>query len=99
MPAPHTRRNPLRPIESATETQLMTCAHGHHHHHPHHLADGKMGWAVLITAAFVLGEGVAGFLGHSVALLSDAGHNLADALALLFSWYALRVASRPSNST
>ncbi len=58
-----------------------------------------MGWAVLLTAAFVIGEGVAGFLGHSVALLSDAGHNLADAVALLFSWYALRVASRPSNAT
>ena len=60
----------------------MACSHGHHHH-GHHLADGKMGWAVLITAAFVLGEGIAGFFGHSVALLSVAGHNLADALAML----------------
>jgi cobalt-zinc-cadmium efflux system protein len=78
----------------------MTCSHGHHHHgHHHQLADGKMGWAVLLTLAFVIGEGLAGFLGHSVALLGDAGHNLADALALLFSWYALRIASRPSNST
>ena len=80
----------------------MPCDHDHPHDHGHHhhaLPDGKMGLAVFITAAFVLGEGIAGFLGHSVALLSDAGHNLADALALLFSWYALRVASRPSNST
>jgi len=58
-----------------------------------------MGWAVLLTLAFVIGEGLAGFFGHSVALLGDAGHNLADALALLFSWYALRIASRPSSST
>jgi len=76
----------------------MGCAHGHHDHH-HGLADGKMGWAVLLTLGFVIGEGLAGVLGHSVALLSDAGHNFADALALLFSWYALRVASRPSNAT
>jgi cobalt-zinc-cadmium efflux system protein len=75
----------------------MGCSHGHHH--GHHLVDGKMGWAVLLTLGFVVGEGLAGMLGHSVALLSDAGHNLADALALLFSWYALRVATRPSNPT
>jgi cobalt-zinc-cadmium efflux system protein len=73
----------------------MSCEHGHHHGL---IAGGKMGWAVLLTVAFVVGEGVAGLLGHSVALLSDAGHNLADALALLFSWYALRVASRPSSA-
>ncbi|HEY8747818.1 MAG TPA: cation diffusion facilitator family transporter [Tepidisphaeraceae bacterium] len=78
----------------------MSCEHGHHHHDHHGLiAGGKMGWAVLLTVAFVVGEGLAGLLGHSVALLSDAGHNLADALALLFSWYALRVASRPSSAT
>jgi cobalt-zinc-cadmium efflux system protein len=48
---------------------------------------------------FVVGESLAGWLGHSVALLSDAGHNLADALALLFSWYAIRAARRPSTAT
>src|SRR6185295_5769365 len=31
------------------------------------------------------------------ALLSDAGHNMADAAALGFSWYALRAARKPSH--
>lgn len=57
-----------------------------------------MGWAVLLTLVFVVGESIAGWYGHSIALISDAGHNLADALALLFSWYAVRVAGRPSTS-
>jgi cobalt-zinc-cadmium efflux system protein len=57
-----------------------------------------MGLAVLLTLLFVVAEAIAGWLGHSLALFSDAGHNLADALALLFSWYALRVASRPSTA-
>ena len=33
-----------------------------------------------------------------MVLLSDAGHNLADALALIFSWYALRLAGKPADA-
>jgi cobalt-zinc-cadmium efflux system protein len=56
-----------------------------------------MGTAVAITLAFVVAEAAAGWFGHSLALLSDAGHNLADAAALAFSWYALRMAAKPSH--
>ena len=34
----------------------------------------------------------------SLALLSDAGHNLTDALALLFTWFAFYLQSKPANS-
>jgi cobalt-zinc-cadmium efflux system protein len=37
----------------------------------------------------------AGILGHSTALLADAGHNFSDVLALLLAWGAGRLASRP----
>jgi cobalt-zinc-cadmium efflux system protein len=57
----------------------------------------RMAAAVGLTLAFVTLEAVAGWLGRSLALLSDAGHNLADAAALGFSWYALRIAARPSH--
>jgi cobalt-zinc-cadmium efflux system protein len=77
----------------------MGCQHDHSHGHAHGpVSDRKMAVAVLLTAAFVAGEAVAGWLGHSVALFSDAGHNFADALALGFSWYALRIAGRPSSA-
>src|SRR5438105_3623056 len=56
-----------------------------------------MGTAVALTLAFVAVEGVAGWFGGSLALLSDAGHNFADAAALGFSWYALAVAGKPSH--
>ena len=56
-----------------------------------------MGTAVSLTLAFVVAEAVCGWLGHSLALLSDAGHNLADAIALGFSWYALWIAGKPSH--
>lgn len=60
---------------------------------------GRLLWSVVLTALFVLAEASAGWIGHSLALLSDAGHNLADVLALLLSWYALRMASRPGTAT
>jgi cobalt-zinc-cadmium efflux system protein len=56
-----------------------------------------MALAVAITVAFVAGEAIAGVLAHSLALISDAGHNFADAAALGFSWYALWIARKPSH--
>jgi len=56
-----------------------------------------MGVAVLLTLVFVFGEAIAGYFAHSLALLSDAGHNFADAAALGFSWYALWIARTPAH--
>ena len=56
-----------------------------------------MGAAVALTLLFVTVEAAAGWFAHSLALLSDAGHNLADAAALAFSWYAVSIASKPSH--
>ncbi|HMB94990.1 MAG TPA: cation diffusion facilitator family transporter [Tepidisphaeraceae bacterium] len=61
------------------------------------VASRKMAWAVALTIAFVACEIVAGYAAHSLALLSDAGHNFADAAALGFSWYALWVAQKPAH--
>ena len=77
-------------------------AHGHDHSHGGgHDASGlsarTMGSAVGLTIAFVLAEAIAGWRGHSLALLSDAGHNLADAAALGLSWYAMWIAAKPSH--
>lgn len=56
-----------------------------------------MGTAVILTLVFVVVEAGAGWFAHSLALISDAGHNLADAAALGLSWYAIRVATKPSH--
>ncbi len=72
--------------------------HAHHHHAaPVGVSGNALGAAVAATLAFVVGEALAGWYGHSLALLSDACHNLADDMALGFSWYALRIAARPSH--
>ena len=74
--------------------------HGHAHggsHAPRNVSGRTMGAAVALTLVFVVVEAVCGWLAHSLALLSDAGHNLADAAALGFSWYALWISNKPSH--
>lgn len=68
------------------------------HDHGTTLTGGRLVLSILITVIFVLAEGITGYLSHSLALMSDAGHNFADALALTFSWYALWVALKPSTA-
>jgi cobalt-zinc-cadmium efflux system protein len=58
-----------------------------------------MAFSVGLTLAFVVAESAAGLFSHSLALVSDAGHNFADALALLLAWYALGAARRPANAS
>ena len=78
----------------------MTHAHTQPHSHSHaapDLSPRVMAAAVAATLAFVIVEGLCGWWGGSLALLSDAGHNLTDAAALGLSWYALAISKRPSH--
>src|SRR3954471_12855109 len=72
-------------------------AHSHAHGHVHASdADAKrLGAAFALIVAFMLAEVVAGIVGSSLALLSDAGHMLTDAVALGLALAALRLAERP----
>ena len=70
--------------------------HGHHAgHHHHHVDPGQMGTiyivAIVINLLFVAAETVAGLIGHSMSLLSDAGHNLSDVFCLLLAMVALKL--------
>ena len=63
---------------------------GHSHSHSHSHAPASFGKAFAIGIAlnlgFVVVEAVFGFRANSVALLSDAGHNLSDVLGLFVAW-------------
>lgn len=50
--------------------------------------------AICLNVGFVVLEGLAGWLGNSVALLADAGHNLSDVLGLVVAWVATVLAAR-----
>ena len=71
-------------------------AHGHHHHHHAHAIEHLSTIyivAVALNLAFVIIEAMAGFVGNSLGLLSDAGHNLSDVFSLLLAMIALKLAS------
>jgi cobalt-zinc-cadmium efflux system protein len=52
-----------------------------------------------VTLAYIVLLVVAGVRAHSLALLSEAGHNLSDFLALLLSLVAVYLQSRPASAT
>ena len=78
--------------------------HGHNHHHDHNHLSGQRDFQL----AFAIGTGlnialvglqaVYGVIGHSVALLADAGHNLGDVFGLLLAWGASAAVRRAPSS-
>ena len=103
----------MRPVQPAHEHEHgHDEGHGHAHGghgHAHGLRRKPSGPAregearrLALTLALaiiaMLVEGVGGFLSNSLALLSDAGHMLADAGAIALSLFALRVAIRPADA-
>jgi cobalt-zinc-cadmium efflux system protein len=56
-------------------------------------------FSLVVTAAYSVLVVVAGIRAHSLALLSEAGHNLSDFFALLLSLIAVYLQSRPPSST
>lgn len=74
--------------------------HGHeHHHHDHAISSLSKAFIIgtLLNLAFVIVEGIAGFISNSMGLLSDAGHNLSDTVSLLLAWLAFHLAKKVAN--
>jgi cobalt-zinc-cadmium efflux system protein len=77
--------------------------HSHSHSHsrigdPTKQTTKRLAISLGLTAAFVLVEVIAGIFGNSLALLTDAAHNLTDVIALGMSWYAIKIATRPAHA-
>jgi cobalt-zinc-cadmium efflux system protein len=83
-----------RALHWSKETNL------HSHAHSHGASTGSvLRWSMIVTFTFVLLEIVAGVRAHSLALISDAGHNFTDALALALAWIGFYLQSKPANET
>ena len=69
--------------------------HLHDHAHPSH--QGRLRWALVLTALFFVAEVVGGIISNSLALLADAGHMFTDvgalALSLFVAWFSLQPAA------
>lgn len=71
--------------------------HPAHTHAP--LSARALRYSLVATFAYVLITLMAGIQAHSLALLSEAGHNVTDLLALLLSWVAVFIQTRPPSAT
>ena len=67
-----------------------------HHHHHHEAPDYNRAFAigVALNITFVVIEVFYGLVANSLALLTDAGHNLSDVLGLLLAWGASYLAGK-----
>lgn len=75
-------------------------AGGHDHHHHHGPASGSvLKWSFVATIAFVVVQAVGGLYAGSLALLSDAGHNLTDALALGLAMFGVYLQRKPADES
>jgi len=71
-------------------------SHGHSHHdHSHFDAQNvrkAFVWGIALNLIFTAAEAIVGYLGGSLAILADAGHNLADTASLVIALLAFRLA-------
>ncbi len=77
----------------------MAHEHGHHdgHHHPPKDFGNAFLLGIFLNGGFILIEVVFGLWSGSLALLADAGHNLADVLGLVMAWVATLLLRRASS--
>ena len=81
----------------------MEHSHTHEHSHSHAVEINKDNKNIFLIGiglnmAFVLAEVIAGFIYNSMALLTDAGHNLSDVASLVISLVAFWMAKKKSSA-
>ncbi|MDX5420642.1 MAG: cation diffusion facilitator family transporter [Hymenobacteraceae bacterium] len=67
---------------------------GHGHHHHHHGASDNIKVAFFLNFSFTIIELFGGLWINSMAILSDALHDLGDSLSLGLAWYFEKIARR-----
>lgn len=70
---------------------------GHDHHHKHTVEGKRLLITVLLNLAITLTEFIGGIFSNSLALISDAFHNLSDTVAILITYITERISKRASN--
>jgi len=59
----------------------------------------KIGWTIFLNIIITLAEYFGGIFSGSLALLSDAGHNLSDVVSLILSYFGERISEKKANKT
>jgi cobalt-zinc-cadmium efflux system protein len=70
---------------------------GHHHNHGQSHATGNIKVAFFLNLFFTIVEFIGGFYTNSLAIMSDAIHDLGDSLSLGMSWYFQKLSNKNAN--
>lgn len=77
-------------------------SHQHHDHSHHHIEPTNINRAfiigIVLNSIFVIIEFIAGIYYDSMALVSDAGHNLVDVISLILALVAFKMATISANN-
>ncbi|MBR9831372.1 cation transporter [bacterium] len=72
---------------------------GHNHNHSHNHSEGNVKVAFFLNLAFTIIEIIGGLYTNSLAILSDALHDLGDSLSLGLSWYFQKLSKKGRTKT
>ena len=70
---------------------------GHQHHHHHTQRGNRLLITVLLNLVITIAEFIGGIFSNSLALISDAFHNLSDTVAILIAYITERVSKKASD--
>lgn len=73
--------------------------HGHSHHHHHHSSAKNLLIVFLLNLGFTIFEIIGGIYINSVAVISDAIHDLGDSVSLGLAWYLDKKSKKGSTKT
>lgn len=71
--------------------------HGHHHHHGKDQTEGRLWISIILNFIITAAEFIGGIISGSLALLSDALHNLNDTTSLGISLIARKISKKEAN--
>lgn len=81
----------------------MNKTHFHHeenhsHNHIDDISKGKLSFVIILNLLISLSEIIGGIFSFSLALLSDAFHNLADTSSLILSWIGIKISKKKKDN-
>jgi len=67
--------------------------------HNHDTNGKKIGWTIVLNIVITISEYIGGIFSGSLALLSDAGHNLSDVISLILSYFGEKISETKATKT
>ena len=100
MPAPtHHEHNEHHEHRSDGHDHSHDDGRHHHHHRGENASEQRLWIALTVLGGFTVVEAIGGWWAHSIALLAEAAHMLADCGSLILAIAAIRISRQPASAS